>query len=810
MTQPLLQAIDQDQIKPYLDRLKDMLAVAEETIHNFDTATILGLIAALVVMIVVARMLQRLFSGTSRAGDSGSSETGAILKDAKRARRENNPVRAGELYELAGEVDEAIQMYREGQSFGPLARLYERQKNWALAGGAYEMSRDYERAGTMYQRAGNYNKAAEVLLAGNKEFMAAEIFEKARNFGEAARLYEKTGYFQKAASCYERSQAYGKAADLLEKLYLQENIRMKTTMPTADQRQIVNSYAQHSGRLFVKAGDPVKAAQILSLGGYSADAAEAYLSVKDYQKAADLYYQGKNYLKAAELYKQMGNAKKAHLISAEMYLDERNYLEAARMFEKAEDFLQAGDLYEKAGEMKKAGEMLIKGGDFGRANEIFQSSGDTLLAAQALEKAKRYKEAARLYLQSGAYEVAARLLDESGDYYEAGMIFHKLGRMENTVAFLQKVDTQSEHYYAASLALGQIFMDRGMLDAARERYKKLINKKEIGPDNLDPYYNLALVYEKNREYQNALLLFEKVMAENYNYKDVRNHVDLAREALRREQSAAESRKAADASGPKGRYKLSKKLGQGGMGVVYLAEDTVLNRIVAYKVLPPSVRDNPKVLENFLQEARVAAAINHPNIVTIYDTGSEGVEPYIVMEFVDGITLKELLEKSPSIPTKDLVAIAKQICQGLEYAHNKNVIHRDIKPANVMINKEHTVKIMDFGLAKILSESEMEGTSVKGTPLYMSPEQIQGKRVDHRTDIYSLGCTLYRMATGRPPFIEGDVYYHHLHTPPTPPRALNPKIPEALNQIILKCLSKDADQRYQRAKEIAADLEAKVR
>jgi len=808
--QPLVQAIDQEQIKPYLDRLKDILAVAQETIHNFDTSTIIGLCVAMLVMIVVARKLQKLFSRSSD-GD-GSPEGGSALRDAKRAKRDKNYVRAGELFELAGDEDEAIKMYREGQTFGPLARLYERQKNWALAGGAYEMARDHERAGAMYQRAGNYAKAAEVLLAGNKEFMAAEIFEKARNFSEAARLYEKTGYFQKAASCYERSQAHGKAADLLEKFFLQENVRIKASMPSANQRQLVNSYAQQSGRLYVKAGDAVRAAQIFSLGGYPAEAAEAYLSVKDYQKAADLYYQGKQYMKAAELYKQMGNTKKAFLISAEMYLDERNYLEAARLYEKAEDFLQAGDLYEKAGQMKKAGEMLMKGGDFGRANEIFQSSGDPLLAAQALEKAKRFKEAARLYLQAGAHEVAARLLDESGDFYEAGMIFHRLGRMENTVAFLQKVDTQSEHYYSASLVLGQIFMERGMLDAARERYKKLISKKEIGPDNLDPYYNLALLYEKNREYQNALLLYEKILAENYNYKDVRSHVDLVREALRRERAQAENRKVAEVSGsgPKGRYKLSKKIGQGGMGVVYLAEDTVLNRIVAYKVLPPSVRDNPKVLENFLQEARVAAAINHPNIVTVYDTGSEGVEPYIVMEFVDGISLKEMLEKNPSMPIKELVAIAVQLCQGLEYAHNKNVIHRDIKPANVMINKENTVKIMDFGLAKILSDSEMEGTSVKGTPLYMSPEQIQGKRVDHRTDIYSLGCTLYRMAAGRPPFIDGDVYYHHLHTPPTPPRALNPKIPEALNQIILKCMAKDVDQRYQRAKEIAADLEAKLR
>ncbi|MBI3610488.1 MAG: protein kinase [Nitrospirae bacterium] len=807
MREPLLQGIDPEPIKPYLEHLKDIWAVAQETIRTFDRATVAGLIVAFVVMIVAARMLQKLIGGG--AAGVGKSGPEAIRRDARRAKNEENFLRAGELYELAGDPEEAVKMYRQGKAYGPLGRLYERQKNWLLSAAAYEGAQDHERAGVMYQRAGHYLRAAEVLLAGNKALMAAEMFEKAKNFGEAAGLYEKSDYLQKAAHCYERAQNYGKAADLYEKYYLQEKVRVMASLPTVDHKQAVNAYAQQSGRLYMKAGDPVKAARTFSMGGFPIEAAEAYLAIQDYQKAADLYYEGKQHLKAAELYKQIGNAKKAYIVSAEMHLDERNYLEAARMFEKAEDFLQAGDLYEKAGRIKEAGEMLMKGGDFTRANEIFMSSGDPLLAAQALERAKRYNEAAQLYLKAGAYEVAARLLEESGDYYEAGMIFHKLGRIEDTVAFLQKVETQSGNYYSASLLLGQIFMERGMLDAARERYKKLIKKGEIGPDTLEPYYNLALIYEKNREYQNALFLFEKILAENYNFKDVRERIETVKEGLRREKALSESPKTGDAGGTRGRYKLSQKLGQGGMGVVYLAEDSVLNRVVAYKVLPPSVRDNPKVLEGFLQEARVAAAINHPNIVTIYDTGSEGVDPYIVMEFVDGISLKELLEKISPMPINDLAAVAKQICRGLEYAHNKNVIHRDIKPANIMINKEKTVKIMDFGLAKILSESEIEGTGVKGTPLYMSPEQIMGKRVDHRTDLYSLGCTLYRMATGRPPFIDGDVYYHHMHTPPVPPRTLNPKLPEALNQIILKCLAKDADQRYQRAKDILADLETKL-
>ena len=791
--------LDLGKLQPYLDRLLEIIAPARESLQSLDNITLAGLAASGIALMIGIRWLRKVLRGSDRSGKS------AIRKDANRARKQGNYARAGELFEMAGDMDAAIKTYREGKAYNPLANLHEHRKEWTLAAAAYESARMMDKASLMYQRAGNHVKAAELLVTANKTGMAAEMYEKARVFSEAAPLYEKSGSPLKAAKCYEQSQNYLKAADLYEKHYLQESALLTGSFNSPDQKKVIQAYAQQSGRLYSKAGEPEKAAKIYSMGGYLGNAAEAYVAVKDFKKAADLYFEGKLYHKAAELYKKTGNMKKAYETAAEMYLDERNYLEAGKMFEKSGDHLQAGDLYERSGQTKKAGEMFMKGGDFVRANEIFQASGDPLLAAQALEKTKNFKEAAELYIKAGVYEVAARLLNESGDYYEAGMIFHRMGRLEDTISFLQKVDPGSTNYYSASLVLAQIFMDRGMLEAARERYKKLIIKTELGPDTIEPYFNLAVIYEMNREYDNALLLFDKVLAENYNYKDIQNHIELVKEGILRVKATAGQ--SSGSGKPSGRYKLISKVGQGGMGVVYRAEDTVLNRMVAYKVLPPSVRDNPKVLENFVQEARVAAAINHPNIVTIYDTGSEGVEPYIVMEFIDGTTVKEMLEEKSPLSIKDQLDISKQMCQGLEFAHSKNVIHRDIKPANVMLNKEGMVKIMDFGLAKILSSAALEGTGIQGTPLYMSPEQIEGKRVDHRTDLYSFGCTIYRMATGRPPFTDGDVYHHHMHTPPVPPKSLQPELPESMNRIILKCLAKKVDNRYQRAKEILADLEA---
>lgn len=241
-----------------------------------------------------------------------------------------------------------------------------------------------------------------------------------------------------------------------------------------------------------------------------------------------------------------------------------------------------------------------------------------------------------------------------------------------------------------------------------------------------------------------------------------------------------------------------------MGVVFLAEDVVLKRNVAYKVLPQSIRENPAALQSFLQEARIAAALNHPNLVTIFDTGKNGEDIYITMEYVDGQSLKSFLERNKP-PIEVLMEIMKSICLGVAYAHERNVIHRDLKPGNIMLLHDRTVKIMDFGLARLLTDTIIEKTSVKGTPLYMSPEQIIGKKVDKQSDIYSLGCLFYRMLAGHPPFTKGDIYFNHLHTMPSPPTSSRLKIPDALSQIILKSIEKRKEDRITEIEEILESL-----
>jgi serine/threonine protein kinase len=244
-------------------------------------------------------------------------------------------------------------------------------------------------------------------------------------------------------------------------------------------------------------------------------------------------------------------------------------------------------------------------------------------------------------------------------------------------------------------------------------------------------------------------------------------------------------------------------------VVYKAQDTVLDRVVAFKVLPDSLQENPQALKNFLREAKSAASLNHPNIVTVFDAGEQDGLYYIAMEYVDGNTLKEIVKHRGKISAGGIVHVLAQMSEALAYAHDKKIVHRDVKTANTMWARDRKAKIMDFGLAKVIEEVRNHTTVVSGTPYYMSPEQTLGKNVDHRTDIYSLGVSVFEMATGRLPFVEGNLPYHHVHTPPPDPREIDPDVPELLVDIILRCMKKDPSERFQSAREILAQLKASL-
>ena len=256
-----------------------------------------------------------------------------------------------------------------------------------------------------------------------------------------------------------------------------------------------------------------------------------------------------------------------------------------------------------------------------------------------------------------------------------------------------------------------------------------------------------------------------------------------------------------------RYEVLEKTGTGGMSVVYRAKDHKLNRTVAIKVLKQEFSDNANFVSKFRVEAQAAAGLMHPNIVNVYDVGEEKGMYYIVMEYVDGITLKKYIEKKSRLTVKEAISIAIQVSMGLQAAHNNHVIHRDIKPQNIMISRDGKVKVTDFGIAKAATSNTIT-SNVMGSVHYTSPEQARGGYSDERSDIYSLGITLFEMLTGRVPF-NGEttvaIAIKHIQSPMPSPREFVPDIPRSVEQIVLKCCEKSPDRRYQNMTELIADL-----
>jgi tetratricopeptide (TPR) repeat protein len=489
---------------------------------------------------------------------------------------------------------------------------------------------------------------------------------------------------------------------------------------------------------------------------------------------------------------------------------ERGQLEAAaEHFERAGQPLEAAELHEELQQWKQAARLYDSAGQLERAAEMFQAAGELTQAGESFQRAGRHDDAADSYREAGDVPRWVESLEKSGRHFEAAKIAIEHEDWARAIRSLQLVTPSDPEYLDAAKLLVEAYQRQGHLDLATRKVEEVISNKGAESMPLETCDQLAHRLEATGDFDRALDVLELIRNRDATWPNVATRID----GLRKRRSggqpsasgAAVLSTAGAPAGEAGRYEMLEEIGRGGMGIVFKARDRRLGRLIALKRLPDSLRSHPKAIELFLREARAAAVLNHPNIVTVYDAGQDGEMYYITMELLDGMPLQQILRQRGKLGPRDAAKLGLQIANGLFYAHEQRIVHRDIKTGNLFFTRGKVVKIMDFGLAKMVEEVRRATTVIGGTPYYMAPEQSLGEAVDHRADLYALGVTFYEMLTGRVPFRDGDVAFHHRHSPVPDPRELTPDLPTAWAELILELMAKNPDERPPSAAAVAERL-----
>lgn len=441
--------------------------------------------------------------------------------------------------------------------------------------------------------------------------------------------------------------------------------------------------------------------------------------------------------------------------------------------------------------------LLRRGEILQRLNQISEARA-TLERAFSLQPNSPEAQTALI----ACYENYLRAQEDAEVRFRLGKLHFLAQDYDKAIGCFQR--TAQDYRWEAESAkmLGKCFMSKGMLDLALQEFKKLV----VDEDTKELLYELAQRYEQKRDLVGAKQVYRQLFAADINYRDVRQRFEMLSGSTS-DPAAFEKTSIVEQMSEEAqrRYELLDELGRGAMGIVYRARDKELDEVVALKILPDNLSTNPEAVRRFKIEAKNARRLSHPHIVRIHDIGEEMGRKYISMEIVDGTDLKKKLRAQGRFSVAEAVRYSIQVADALGYAHRLGIVHRDIKPANIMLTKRDEVKVTDFGIAKLV-DATGEGTmigAVIGTPLYMSPEQVQGIPVDNRADIYSFGIMMYEFLHGRPPFTEGDLAYQHMHKEPAPIEGCPPE----LWAIIKRCLEKDKEARWPDAEQIVEALKA---
>lgn len=741
-----------------------------------------------------------------------SGGVGNLKKEARKLQRAGKLVEAADIWGRLGKQDKAMTLYMKARDFGRAGKLYVHMGRTKEAISMYEKGNLYAQAGAIYEKEKQFKPAAISYQKAGRHIDAADLFKRVQDYKSAGDCYQQARMFGKAGEAFLNAGENMKAAKAFEAEFRSQAGRLKGHID-GDQAAAIRNNAKHAGGIYRKAGKLEEAARLYTEGNFKQEAAEVFEELGEHEKAAKLFEESGRREDAARMYDKSGQADSAAYLKAEAEKAKGNLKDAARYYEQADRQDLAADIYAELGMDQKAANLYLKSKDYSIAADMYLKLGKQKEAAEAYEAGSSYEKAAGLYEKLGDMAGAARVLLKKGMKVEAAQKFLAVGDYRSASKAIQEIDESDADFKKSFLVAAAIARQAGQPDQAIGLLQKGLMGENISDGNVQSFYMLGRLFEERGMPTPAQEIYKRILVTHYNYGDTAARL----KALERPATAATVAPSQSGAGDatmitsgganarSKRYELLEEIGRGGMGVVYKAKDTVLDRDVAMKVLPPDLKHYPKVVESFSREAKALAALKHSNIITVYDAGEENGEYYFVMEYVDGMDLKDFIVKRGMLPLKNALRIIWDVCQALNYAHGKNIIHRDIKTSNVMLGRDKRIMLMDFGLAKVMDEAKAARTAISGTPFYMSPEQTIGEGVDHRSDLYSLGIMAYELFTGTVPFKTGDIQYHHMHTQPKTLREVKPDLPQEIEDIVMKLIQKDKEKRYQSAAELLEDL-----
>jgi len=744
-----------------------------------------------------------------------------------------------------GDLKGAAQLQVQDGNLEGALRLYRKSRAWKEAADvAIELGREKEAADLLRRTGGHglgdaaqlYRRSGDIGAAHQCERDHAEWLTNRGRFEEAVEAWMRAGETKRAAGAAKIALEEGRLSSSHPALALArravEQVGDQTVLARLHELEGNWQAAAHAWR---SAGDQKRAAEIFRKVGMMKDAVVSESAAGHHREAAQLRLQQLTKLREQMApYETRGTAKstEAKRLRLQIEREEESLIPVLSELGMQREMVE---IIVASGRAEEAVSRHLQKNEESEAADLAVNAELWHLAAPILERLNRWSEASDIHELMGSIEAAARCAERGGEYERALQLYRGLGSTTdsaNCMARLGYLEDALVELHDAGM-LGDAFkillnhpgpipdIPQVVLDMAKwardngspEKAIACLQRAVIGvamqPRRLGPALALANELYLAGEREPALVQLERILAFDYSCEPAQKlrakiEADSGADAARTRPEAAQPEQGPPTdSAVQQRYEILTELGRGGMGVVYRARDNRLERQVAIKVLRTTSAGEAARLG---REARAAATLNHPGIVTIYDfeVGFDGY--FIAMEYVPGEPLDELMKTDPSRIREHLIPLLLRLADAITYAHSKNVIHRDLKPGNILVTPANEVKILDFGIAARLDQGEGEDAAMWGTPFYMAPEQIRGQSPTPATDIYAFGATLFHLATGRPPFHTGDIINAHLTKRPPNPLDLMPDLHPELARIILRCLEKNPGHRYSNTGELRTELE----